>query len=176
MNCKINSHFKLLVLTSITVLLSACSNPDIPTNSTDSDGLVRYAMPDGWTNTEISGGDHYMRADIEDSPMLAVVARERVQREASPTILQVQESTKGKHEVQKHTLIEESTRTRNGFTVWEAIYEARPKGKDVIYHDVFLFTDALQVEVSLNAYPQDHKTFEADLRTVVESVQANTAD
>lgn len=176
MYCKMNSNFELLIFTSITLLLAACSSPEIPTNSTDSKGLIRYAMPDGWTNTKISTGDHYTRVDIEDSPILAVVARERVQREAAPTIPQVQEGTKGKHEVQQHTLIEESTRSRNGFTVWEAVYEARPKGKDVVYHDVFLFTDALQVEVNLNAYPQDHEKFEPDLQTVVQSVQVNSAD
>lgn len=166
-----NTIIRLFVLTSVAALLAACGSPEIPTNQTDRRGLVRYAMPDGWVNTEISTGDHYTRAGVEDSPILAVVARERVQREAAPTIEQVQEGTKGKHEIQKHTLIEDSTRTQNGFTVWEAVYEAKPSGKDVIYHDVFMFTDALQVEVNLNGYPQDHEQFIPDLQTVVESLR-----
>ena len=168
-----NSKFKFFVLTFMTFLIAACGDPQVVADRTDSDGLIRYAMPDGWTNTKISSGDHYTRVGVEDSPVLAVVAR---QRTSAPTVQQVQEGTRGKHEVQGHTLIKESTRTQNEFTVWDAVYEASLRGQEVVLHDVYLFSDALQVEVTLNASRQDHEKFAPDLQAVVESVQVNTAD
>jgi len=164
---------RLQILMFVTFLLAACGDAGIVANRTDSNGLVRYAMPDGWTNTNISSGDHYKRVDVEKSPVLAVVAR---QRSSVPTIQQVQEGTKGKHEAQRHTLTKESSRTQNNFTVWEAVYVATLRGQEVIFHDVYLFSDALQVEVSLNASRQDHEKFEPNLQSVVASVRANTAD
>jgi len=165
---------KLLIVTFITWQLTACGNPGIERNRLDSDGLVRYAMPSEWTNTVISSGDHYTRVgESGDSPVLAVVARPR---NSVPTIEQIQEGTKGKHVVQGHTLIEESTNEQNGFTVWEAIFEAKPRGQNVIYHDVFLFTDELQVEVNLNASRSDYEKLYPDLRFVADSVQLNTIE
>ncbi len=165
-----NRVIRLFVLTLVTFLLAACGDVEVAADRTDSDGLIRYAMPDGWTNTKISSGDHYTRVDVEESPILAVVAR---QRTSVPTVQQVQEGTKGKHAVQGHTLIKESSRTQNGFTVWEATYEASQRGQAVVLHDLFLFSDALQVEITLNASRQDHEKFEPDLQAVAASVQTN---
>jgi hypothetical protein len=127
-------------------------------------------MTEGWTNTKISSGDHYTRVGAEESPVLAVVARRRT---SAPTVQQVQAGTKGKHEAQGRTLISESSRTRNGFTVWEAVYEANLRGQEVVLHDVYLFSDALQVEITLNASRLDHEKFESDLQAVAASVQPN---
>ncbi len=168
-----NRRTGLFVLTLLILLLGACDKPEVVTNRTDSGGLVRYAMPDGWTNTEMSSGDHYTRVGIDNSPVLAVVARRRT---SSPTVEQVQEGTKGKHEMQSHALLKESSRTQNGFTVWEATYEANLRGQEVIFHDVYFFSDALQVQVYLNASRQDHEKFAPDLQAVVESVQVATAE
>jgi len=164
---------KLYVLTLMTLLLAACGGPDVVPDRTDSDGLIRYAIPDGWENTSISSGDHYKREGIENSPILAIVAR---QRTSAPTNQQVQEGTRGKHELQGHALLDESTRMQNGFTVWEAVYEANLRGQEAILHDVYLFSDALQVEINLNASRQDHEKFIPDLQVVVASLQAITAE
>ncbi len=164
---------RIFLLSFMVVLLAACSDAEVVANRTDSDGLIRYAMPDGWTNTKISSGDHYTRVGIEDSPVLGVVARRRT---SAPSIQQVQDGTKGKHEMQGHALIKESTRTHNGFTIWETVYEANLRGQEAVLHDVFLFSTSLQVEVNLNAPRQDHDKFVSDLLAVVDSVKANTTE
>lgn len=163
-----HSMNRLLVLSSMILLLASCTDAEVVANRTDSDGLIRYAMPDGWTNTTLSSGDHYTRVGIENSPVLGVVAR---QRKSAPTVQQVKDGTKGKHELQRHVLIKESTRKQNGFTVWETVYEANLRGQEAVLHDVFLFSDSLQVEVNLNTPQQDYEKFVSDLRTVVSSVK-----
>jgi hypothetical protein len=92
------------------------------------------------------------------------------------TIEQVQEGTRGKHEIQGHAIVRESTTDKNGFTVWEAVYEAHIRDDDVIYHDFFLFADGLLVEINLNTRKKDYDSYVDDLLAVVDSVSANNPD
>jgi hypothetical protein len=154
-------------------LVAACggSAPGIEADRSDEDGLIRFGMPQGWTNTRISSGRHYTREGMPEDPTVLQVAP----REHHPavTFAQVQEGTRGKHEVQGHSIIRESTKDKNGFTAWEAVYEANVRGDDVVFHDVFLYTDGLLVEISLNARKNDYDSYVGDLLAVVESVRAN---
>jgi len=157
------------------ILVAACggtgSGSGIEANRTDEKGLIRYGMPEGWTNTRISSGNHYTREGMPQDPTILQVAP----REHHPavTIEQVQEGTRGKHEIQGHTIVHESTDDRNGFTIWEAVYAAHVRGDDLVFHDFYLFADGLLVEVNLNTYKKDHNSYVGDLRAVVESVIAN---
>ena len=166
-----NSKINFIVLIGAIILIVACDNTEVVADRVDSDGLIRYAMPGGWENTKISSGDHYTRVGVEGSPVLAVVAR---QRTSAPTVQQVQEGAKGKHELQGHSLTTESTRMQSGFTVWEAVYVTSQRGQEIVLHDVYLFSNALQVEINLNASRQDHDKFVPDLQAVVKSVQVKT--
>jgi hypothetical protein len=166
-----------LLAAGLASALIACSGSDSGSvaepNRTDSDGLIVYAMPDGWTNTRISTGDHFSReAQPDDPTVLGVVARKR---HPSVSIEQIQTGTIGKHELQGHKLVEQSTTDRNGFTVWEALYEADIRGQSAVFHNYFLFSDDLQVEVSLNTPGNEYESLLPDLHTVVESVQAKTS-
>lgn len=163
------------VLIVAMTLVVACggtgSGPGLEANRTDEEHLIRYGMPDGWTNTRISSGNHYTReATPEDPSILQVAPREH---HSAVTIKQVQEGTRGKHEIQGHTIVHESTDEKNGFTVWEAIYEANVRGDDMVFHDFYLFTDGLLVEINLNTYKNLHERYVGDLRAVVDSVRAN---
>ena len=166
----------LLILTIAMATVVACggadSAPGIEANRSDEDGLIRYGMPEGWTNTRISSGNHYMREGMpEDQTILQVTPREY--RPAVP-IHQFQEGTRGKHEIQGHALVRESLKEKNGFTVWEAVYQAHVRGDDLVFHDFFLFADGLLVEVSLGTRKEDYDKYVGDLVAVVNSVrQAN---
>ena len=157
--------------------LAACSDtqqsPQIEATHADSDGLIEYAIPDGWTNTRISTGNHFTRDDRLDDP--AVLGVIPMRRGSVPSIEQLKEGTAGKHEIQGHEMIMEAVSELNGFSVWEAVYEAEIRGQEVTLHDYFLFTDELQVEVHLNAAREEYENFLPDLRTVVGSVRARSA-
>lgn len=165
-----------LILTITMLMTVACggagSAPGLDANRSDEDGLIRYGMPAGWTNTRISSGKHYTREDMpEDPTILQVAPREH---HPSVSIEQFQEGTRGKHEIQGHAIVRESTTEKNGFTVWEAVYEAHVRGDDVIFHDFILFADGLLVEVSMGTRKQDYDSYVGDLVAVVNSVrQAN---
>jgi len=165
-----------LILTIAMAMTAACdgagSASGLDANRSDEDGLIRYGMPEGWTNTRISSGNHYTREGMpEDPTILQVAPREH---HPSVSIEQFQEGTRGKHEVQGHTIVRESTGDKNGFTVWEAVYAANVRGDDVIFHDFFLFADGLLVEVSLGTHEEQYDSYIGDLQAVVDSVrQAN---
>jgi|GEM_PF-2977207 len=165
-----------LILTVAMATAVACggadSVPGIEANRSDEDGLIRYGMPEGWTNTRISSGNHYTRAGMpEDPTILQVTPREY---HSAVPIEQFQEGTRGKHEIQGHAIVRESTKEKNGFTVWEAVYEAHARGDDLIFHDFFLFGDGLLVEVSLGTREEDYANYAGDLSAVADSVrQAN---
>ena len=162
-----------LILSIVMVTVVACggadSAPGIEANRSDEDGLIRYGMPAGWTNTRISSGNHYTREGMPKDPtILQVTPREY---HPSVPIEQFQEGTRGKHEIQGHAIVRESTTEKNGFTVWEAVYEAHARGDDLMFHDFFLFADGLLVEVSLGTRKEDHDSYVGDLLAVVDSVR-----
>lgn len=166
-----------IVFIVTTSALVACGDSQsfsqIEATESDADGLIEYAMPEGWTNTRISSGNHFSRADeIDDSAILGVVPRKRG---SAPSVDEVRIGTTSKHEFQGHKLITEETSNMNGFFVWEAVYEAEIRGRDVILHDYFLFSEELQVEVHLNAARERYEEFLPDLRTVVGSIRARSA-
>jgi hypothetical protein len=165
-----------MILTIAMATSVACggadSAPGIEANRSDEDGLIRYGMPEGWTNTRISSANHYTRADMPEDPTILQVTP-RNYHPAAP-IEQFQEGTRGKHEIQGHAIVRESTKVKNGFTVWEAVYEAHARGDDLIFHDFFLFADGLLVEVNLGTRKEDYDNYVGDLLAVVDSVrQAN---
>ena len=162
-----------LIVWSLAACSDAQQSPQIEATHTDADGLIEYAMPDGWANTRISSGNHFTRDDRPDDP--AVLGVIPMRRGSAPSIEQVQEGTAGKHEIQGHEMVMEEVSELNGFSVWEAVYEAEIRGQEVILHDYFLFTDELQVEVHLNAAREEYEDFLPDLRTVVGSVRARSA-
>ena len=169
-----NRPGSLILIIAMTMAVAcggASSVPAIEADRTDEDGLIRYGMPEGWTNTRISSGNHYTREGMPEDPTILQVAP----REHHPavTIEQVQEGTRGKHEIQGHAIVRESTKDKNGFTVWEAVYEAHIRGDDVVYHDFFLFADGLLVEINLNTRKKDYDSYVGDLLAVVDSVRAN---
>lgn len=162
-----------LILTIAVSMMVACGGagpaPEIAADRSDEDGLIRYGMPEGWTNTRISSGNHYTReAAPEDQSILQVTPRAY---QTSVSIEQFQEGTRGKHEIQGHALVRESMAEKNGFTTWEAVYEANVRGDDVIYHEFFLFTEGLMVEVSLGTLKRDHDRYVNDLVAVANSVR-----
>ena len=167
----------VVIAVTIAWTTAACSDAQqsshIAVTHSDAAGLIEYGMPDGWTNTRISTGNHYTREGRPDDP--AVLGVIPMRRGSVPSIEQVKEGTAGKHEIQGHEMIMEETSDMNEFSVWEAVYEAEIRGQDVILHDYFLFTDELQVEVHLNTTREEYEDFLPDLRTVVGSVRARSA-
>lgn len=167
------NKLRSLILTIAMVMTAACggagSAPGIDADRGDEDGLIRYGMPEGWTNTRISSGYHYTREGLPEDPTVLQVAPRK--RHPSVSIEQLQEGTRGKHEIQGHAIVRESTKDKNGFTVWEAVYEAHVRGDDVIFHDSYLFTDGLLVEVSLGTNKEFYDTYVGDLLAVVDSVR-----
>lgn len=170
--------YRSLILVILTTMAVACGNsstgPAIEADRVDEDRLIRYGMPEGWTNTRISSGRHYTREGMPDDPTILQVAPRK--NPSSVTIEMVQEGARGKHELQGHTIVRESTMDKNGFTRWEAVYEAYARGEDVVYHDFFLFADGLLVEINLNTREADHGSYVGDLLAVVDSVAANNPD
>ena len=172
MTNRLGSLILSIVMATVVACGGADSAPGIEANRSDEDGLIRYGMPAGWTNTRISSGNHYTRAGVPEDPTILQVTP-RVYDPSVP-IEQFQEGTRGKHEIQGHAIVRESTIEKNGFTVWEAVYEAHARGDDLMFHDFFLFADGLLVEVSLGARKDDYDSYVGDLRAVVDSVrQAN---
>ena len=63
----------------------------------------------------------------------------------------------------------------NGFEIREATYTAEVRGQSVAYHDLFLFQDKLQVELSLNTSADAYDTYLSDFRAIAGSIRpANT--
>jgi hypothetical protein len=89
----------------------------------------------------------------------------------SLTIDDIWSGTQGKHEIQNQVLIEEKTTSMNGFEVREAVYEAEVRGQKVVYHDMFLFQDSIQMQMSLNAARDVYGSYLGDFRAAVGSVR-----
>jgi len=92
-------------------------------------------------------------------------------RSGSPDIDTIWQNTKAKHEIQDQRLVEESTSTMSGFEVRQAIYEAERKGQALVYHDYFLFSEALQIELSRNGTQQAYQRCAPALETLAHSVR-----
>ncbi len=135
---------------------------------TDPKGLVSFDMPDGWSNDRFKNGRHFTRAGLPDDPnILGVVPEERDE------YMTVEAMSDGRKKVaarQEHRLVREKVTRINGFEVWEAVHEARIRGQDVVLHTFLLFSDALMVDVQLNASKPVYEEYLTDLRSLVKTV------
>lgn len=159
--------------------LCACAESDsefasgLTPDRTDRKGLVEFAVPSGWNNDESGSGRHFRRENPEENQ--AIIYIDALQRPASLKIDVVWEQTKGKHKIQDQVLTQENSSMLNGFELREAIYQANVRDQDVMYHDVFLFTDDLQIEMSLNAAADVYDGYVGDFRATVGSVRPKTS-
>ena len=162
-----------LTLSYLLLALAGCSGdaPSVaePPNTQDGEGLVEFFLPPGWVRLPSSRSSRFVPdgADRENA-MLGVVPEELY---PSYDIATFWANTKGKHEIQGQSLVRESSSTLNGFELREAVYEAQRNGQTVVYHDYFLFSDALQIELHLNATEDAHRRLSADLQTLAASVR-----
>jgi hypothetical protein len=163
----------MLVHSVILLALSACNGTAQTTgetpNSIDSKGLVEFHLPAGWIRLASSQSSRFVPegADRENA-MLGVIPDERYPGIDIETFWQ---NTMAKHEFQGQVRVRESSSRVNGFDVREAVYEAERNGQAVVYHDYYLFTDALQIDLHLNATKQAHQRYEKDLETVALSIR-----
>lgn len=134
----------------------------------DRKGLVEFAVPAGWNN-EGGSGRHFRRENSDENQ--AIIYIDALQRPASLEIDVVWEQTKGKHKMQDQVLAQENSSVLNGFELREAVYKANVRDQDVVYHDIFLFNDNLQIEMSLNAAADVYSGYLGDFRAAVGSVR-----
>ena len=162
-----------LTLTVLLLALTACvddtSSAAEPPNTRDSEGMVEFFLPPGWVRLPSSRSSRFVPdgADRENA-MLGVIPEELY---PAYDIDAFWGNTKAKHEIQGQSLLRESSSTMNGFEVREAVYEAERNGQTVVYHDLYLFSGALQIELHLNATEDAHRRLAADLQTLAESVR-----
>ena len=159
----------LLCLFGFTACGGAGNGDALSRDTVDRNGLVEFGTPGGWNNEDSNSGRHFRRNDpAEDQAMIYF---EALNRPPSLEVDFIWDQTKAKHEIQEQVLQEESTRSLNGFDVREAVYEAEVRGQSVTYHDVFLFRDQLQVQMSLNAASDVYPAYVDDFRAMVDSVR-----
>jgi hypothetical protein len=154
--------------------ISGCVWQKVEPNSEDSRALVSYFMPEGWVNTRLGTGDHYTREGGPKNPtVLGVIAH---RRPSAVTMSFVMTNRAGKHDVQGHTKIEVKEYSKNGFTVWEGVYELKHAGRQAIWHDHMMLIDGYMVEVHLIAPKDEYAQYAHDLQTVVDSVRVLDSD
>lgn len=135
---------------------------------TEPKGLVTFDMPDGWSNDRFKNGRHFTRAGSSDDPnILGVVPEER---DTYMTLEAMSEGRKKVIAMQEQRQVFEKVTRINGFDVWEFVAEAHIRGQDVVLHTYLLFSDALMIDVHLNASKPVYKEYLPDLRSVVQSV------
>jgi hypothetical protein len=159
----------LVLFFVIACVLAACDSQQIATNQVDSKGLVSYFMPEGWTNSRISSGNHYTRVGRPKDP--TVMSVQTVPGPNSLSIEQIIENRKGKLEMQGFTEVRSSDREERGFVIWEGVFEGERRGEAVIWHDHLFFSHELSFEVNLIARQQEFEEYLPDLLTVLESVR-----
>lgn len=159
----------LLCLLGLVACGGTVGGDSLPRDKVDRNGLVEFGTPAGWNNEDSNSGRHFSRNDpAEDQAMIYVDA---LDRPPSLGVDFIWEQTKAKHEIQEQVLKGETARNANGFDLREAVYEAEVRGQNVIYHDVFLFRDKLQVQMSLNAASDVYPAYVDDFLAMVNSVR-----
>lgn len=155
----------LILVTFFPVISSSAAQAE---RITEPKGLVTFDMPDGWSNDRFKNGRHFTRTGSSDDPnILGVVPEER---DKYMTLQAMSEGRKHVTTMQDQRQVFEKVTRMNGFDVWESVTEANIRGQDVVFHTYLMFSDALMVDVHLNASKPVYKEYLPDLRSLVQSV------
>lgn len=156
----------LIALSLLSTNLAAAE----PERHSDPKGRVlSYVLPAGWDNERFNNGRNFTRTGIlDDSNILGVIPRER---DAYSTLENIRRDRSAVNAVQNHIQRSSKVYDLNGFQVWEAIYDAQIRGRNVVFHDVMIFSDNLMIEVHLNASKPVYESYLPDLQTVVLSMR-----
>ncbi len=133
-------------------------------------GLVTFDMPDGWDNERFSNSRHFTRDGLSDDPNILAVVPER--RDEYMTLKKMSEGRKQVHASQEHRLVSEKIVRINEFEVWEAVYKAKIRSRDVVLHTYLMFSDTLMVEVHLNSSQDVYEKYLPDLHSLAKSVRS----
>ena len=157
------------LLIALSVCLGDVSSAAEPPNTGDSKGLVEFFLPSGWHRLPSSRSSRFV-PDCADAgnAMLGVIPEAPYPSFDLETFWA---NTKAKHEIQGQSLVRESSCTLNGFDLREAVYEAERNGQAIVYHDLYLFSAALQIELHLNSTADAHRRLAPDLQTLAASVR-----
>lgn len=158
---------------ALLVMLAGCdgvaSTASEPPNRIDKTGLVEFYLPPGWMDLPSSQKSRFVPEGADrDNALLGVIP---TAEHRPPDIDWFWQNTIAKHEIQKQKLISETSSNLNGFEVREAIYEAERKGQQLIYHDYFLFSERLQIELHLNGTKEAYQRCAQDLITLAQSLR-----
>lgn len=169
---------RLLLAVAATCALLACGETSsaerLTADRTDRDGLIEFGIPAGWSRTGTGERNlHFKRDDpAENQIMIGIAAFGRPALSNDDLWVNL----KGKHEIQGHALVEEKSTTMNGFEVREGTFSAEVKGQTIVYHNVFLLTDMLWVDLNLNADQKMYESYLSDFRAIVGSVRPRTGN
>jgi hypothetical protein len=159
----------------ITCCLLACAESGaaerLSPDRSDRDGLIEFGMPVGWVDAgnPASRNLRFKRADpAQDQVLIGLTTLPRSSLLSSDELWQ---NLKGKHEIQGHVLMQEKASTKNGFEVREGTFRAEVRGQSMVYHNVFLLTDSLWIDLNLNAAEGVYKTYLSDFQAIVASVR-----
>jgi len=159
----------LILLCMLAGCDSGVSTASEPPNRIDETGLIEFYLPPGWADLPSSQKSRFVPegADSENAMLGVIPSAEH----RPPDIDSFWQNTVAKHEMQKQKLVSEASSNLNGFEVREAIYESERNGQVAIYHDYFLFSDTLKIELNLNGTKAAHERFAQDLITLAQSVR-----
>ncbi|MEZ5417149.1 MAG: hypothetical protein R2708_07390 [Vicinamibacterales bacterium] len=165
---------RVAIVAALVACLSACSNGTSaalePPNIVDATGLVEFHLPAGWEPLASSEKSRFTPGGAEgQSAMLAVVPEAR---DSNVDIETYWTRIKSVHLAQDRDLRHEARFTLDGFEVREGIFDTERNGQPAVYHDLYLFSETLQVNVHLNGTREFHERRVDDLQTVARSVRA----
>jgi hypothetical protein len=161
------SLLRLIAVFSLFLSFIGCSEASV--THADPQNLVAFKVPAGWAERDKSSGIRFGRADAPaERTVLSVLARPRdpkidIAAQRAITHAQIQQ--------QGFSMVVDRTQQINGWMVWESVMDATRGKAGPMMHTFQLFSQDLQVTISLIAEKSDYPKYQKDLLAVVQSLR-----